>query len=91
MTESSPAKIGLIGAGWWATANHLPVLAKRDDIDLASVCRLGVDELQQVKNEFGFTHASENYRELLETPGLVGVIVASPHTLHFEHAMAALN
>ena len=91
MTESSPAKIGLIGAGWWATANHLPVLAKRDDIELASVCRLGVDELLQVKNEFGFTHATENYRELLETPGLIGVIVASPHTLHFEHAMAALN
>ncbi|MAE80529.1 MAG: hypothetical protein CL695_02975, partial [Chloroflexi bacterium] len=91
MAESSLAKIGLIGAGWWATANHLPVLANRDDIELASVCRLGADELLQVKNKFGFTHATENYRELLETPGLTGVVVASPHTLHFEHAMAALK
>ena len=52
MAEASLAKIGLIGAGWWATANHLPVFANRDDIELASVCRLGADELLQVKNTF---------------------------------------
>ncbi len=88
---SSKAKIGLIGAGWWATANHLPVLVDRDDIELASVCRLGADELQQVKDRFDFTHATEDYRELLETPDLKGVVVASPHTLHYEHALAALK
>ena len=91
MTESSRSKIGLIGAGWWATANHLPVLVERDDIELASVCRLGADELQQVKSKFGFTHATEDYEELLDTPGLKGVVVASPHTLHYEHALAALK
>tara|TARA_B100000676_G_scaffold313300_1_gene393155 strand:+ start:3870 stop:4931 length:1062 start_codon:yes stop_codon:yes gene_type:complete len=88
---SSKAKIGLIGAGWWATANHLPVLVERDDIELASVCRLGADSLQQVKDRFDFTHATEDYRELLETPDLKGVVVASPHTLHYEHALAALK
>lgn len=91
MTDSSKAKIGLIGAGWWATANHLPVLVERSDIELASVCRLGADELQQVKETFGFTHATHDYMELLETPGLKGVVVASPHTLHHEHALAALK
>lgn len=91
MTESLKSKIGLIGAGWWATANHLPVLVERDDIELASVCRLGSDELQQVKDKFGFTVATEDYEELLDTPGLKGVVVASPHTLHYEHALAALK
>ncbi|MDP6666151.1 MAG: Gfo/Idh/MocA family oxidoreductase [Dehalococcoidia bacterium] len=91
MTQTPGAKIGLIGAGWWATANHLPVLVERDDIELASVCRLGADELQQVKDAFGFMHATHDYRELLETPGLRGVVVASPHTLHYEHALAALK
>jgi predicted dehydrogenase len=91
MTESSKSKIGLIGAGWWATANHLPVLVERDDIELASVCRLGADELQEVKTKFGFTSSTEDYEELLETPGLNGVIVATPHTLHYTHALAALK
>jgi len=88
---TSRTKIGLIGAGWWATANHLPVLAERSDIELTGVCRLGIDELQHVKQRFNFSHATENYEELLEIPGLEGVIVASPHTLHHQHALAALK
>ena len=88
---TSKAKIGLIGAGWWATSNHLPVLEERDDIELTGVCRLGKDELQQVKSRFGFTHATEDYQELLDIPGLQGVVVASPHTLHYQHALAALK
>lgn len=91
MTVSPKSKIGLIGAGWWATANHLPVLVEREDIELASVCRLGAAELKFVKDTFGFTSATEDYKVLLETPGLDGVVVASPHTLHYEHALAALK
>ncbi len=88
---TSRAKIGLIGAGWWATSNHLPVLYERDDIELTGVCRLGKDELQQVKSRFGFTHATENYKELLDIPGLQGVVIASPHTLHYQHSLTALK
>lgn len=84
------SKIGLIGAGWWATTNHLPILEKRNDIELTSVCRLGKEELKKVSDRFGFIHSTENYKELLEND-LDGVIVASPHTKHFEHALAAIN
>ena len=85
------AKIGFIGAGWWATANHMPVLAARDDVELTAVCRLGADELQQVKQQFGFEYATEDYRKLLDEVELDGVVVASPHTLHYEHSLAALE
>ncbi len=85
------AKIGFIGAGWWATANHMPVLAARDDVELTAVCRLGADELQQVRQQFGFEYATEDYRKLLDEVELDAVVVASPHTLHYEHALAALE
>jgi predicted dehydrogenase len=91
VTNSNKAKVGLIGAGWWATTNHLPVLEKRDDIELISVCRKGKTELAQVAERFGFQHATEDYRELLDRNDLDGVIVASPHTLHYEHALAAIQ
>jgi len=42
------ARIGLIGAGWWATSNHLPLLAARPDVELVAVCRLGQEELRRV-------------------------------------------
>ena len=75
------ARIGFIGAGWWATANHMPVLAGRDDVELTAVCRLGADELQQVRQQFGFEYATEDYRKLLDEVELDGVVVASPaHT-----------
>ena len=85
------ARIGFIGAGWWATSNHMPVLAARDDVELAGVCRLGRQELKQIQDRFGFPYATEDYHELLDQCELDGVVVASPHTLHFEHAGAALE
>ena len=85
------ARLGFIGAGWWATANHMPLFVERDDVELVAVCRLGQQELREVKERFGFQFATEDYRELLETQELDGVVVASPHTLHAEHAVAALE
>ncbi len=85
------ARFGFIGAGWWATANHIPVMAARPDVDLVAVCRLGAAELARVKNQFGFQFATEDYRALLAHCELDAVVVTSPHTLHFEHARAALE
>lgn len=93
-TEGEPVtervRVGFIGAGWWATANHMPLLAARDDVEMAAVCRLGRGELEMVRRRFGFSFATEDYRELLEQP-LDAVVIASPHTLHAEHAQAALD
>lgn len=85
------ARIGFIGAGWWATANHMPLLAQRPDVELAAVCRLGADELAQVRDRFGFRHAYEDYEAMLREVELDAVFVVSPHTLHFPHARAALE
>ena len=43
------AKIGVIGAGWWATEFHIPHLQKRDDVELVSVCKLEQDQLDFCK------------------------------------------
>jgi predicted dehydrogenase len=90
MNSVNNVRIGVIGAGWFATANHIPVLARRPDVELTAVCRLGQNELKTVQEAFGFRFATEDYRELLEQ-NLDGVIVSSPHDLHYEHAAAALR
>jgi predicted dehydrogenase len=84
-------RLGFIGAGWWATANHMPLLKKRDDVEFVAVCRLGKDELRKVKEQFGFAFATEDAAELVAQPRLDAVVVSSPHTLHFEHARLALE
>jgi predicted dehydrogenase len=84
-------RLGLIGAGWWATANHLPLLQQRPEVELTAVCRLGQAELRLVQEKFGFRFATENAEELVNHPGLDAVIVSSPHTSHHEHARLALE
>lgn len=88
--RARPIRFGFIGAGWWATTNHMPLLAARDDVAFVAVCRPDREILEVVRHEFGFEHATEDYRELLELD-LDGVCVCSPHNLHYEHAKAALE
>jgi predicted dehydrogenase len=68
----------------------MPLLAARDDVEMTAVCGIGRDNLDRVRDRFGFGVATEDYRDLLHL-GLDGVVVASPHTLHFEHAKSALT
>ena len=91
MGDGKIARLGFIGAGWWASSNHMPVLAERRDVELAAVCRLGKVELRKLQEGFGFSYATEDYRAMLEEVELDGVVVASPHSLHYEHARAALE
>ncbi len=91
MNAKSKARLGFIGAGWWATANHMPLLQKRSDVELTAVCRLGKGELRQVQKQFGFRFATESAEELVNYPDLDAVVVTSPHTLHYEHARLALR
>ena len=83
-------RVGFIGAGWWATTNHMPMLYARRDVVLASACGLDLDILNRVQSDFGFEHTTSDYRELLEQ-NLDAVIVASPHPLHADHTLAALD
>jgi predicted dehydrogenase len=87
----SKVHLGFLGAGWWATANHMPLLAQRDDVEMTAVCRLGRTELGQVKDKFGFRFATEDAAELVNYAGLDAVFVTTPHTLHYEHARLALE
>lgn len=88
--EGHKVRLGFIGAGWWATVNHMPILKARDDVELVAVSRRDPALLAEVQREFGFEHALTDYRELLQL-GLDGVVVSSPHAAHHEHALDALR
>jgi predicted dehydrogenase len=54
------------------------------------VNRLGRELLEQIRDEFGFAIASEDYRDVINA-GIDICIVSSPPALHYEHAKAALE
>lgn len=84
-------RLGVIGAGSWAVAAHLPALARRlDDVEFVAVSSKAGSALQTIKERFGFGTASADYRDVLAA-GVDIVVVASPTALHAAHTLAALD
>lgn len=84
-------RLGVIGAGSWALASHLPNLARRSgEVQFTAVCRHGAQQLRDIAREYGFERASEDYRDVIEA-GIDICVVSSPSALHHEHAKAALE
>ena len=83
------ARIGVIGAGFWAATNYLPVFRDHPDVELVGVVRKTTEGLAEFKREFGLEVATTSVDELLSA-GLDGVVVTSPQSIHREHAIAAL-
>ncbi len=84
-------RVGVIGAGSWALASHLPNLARRaDEVEFVAVSRLGRPLLERIRARYGFAVASEDYRDVLDA-GIDICVVASPSGLHYEHTLAAME
>ncbi|MBD7957732.1 Gfo/Idh/MocA family oxidoreductase [Microbacterium sp. Sa4CUA7] len=86
---SGKVRLGAVGAGWWATSNHFPIFAAREDVELVGVCGIG-PELERVREQFGFGMATENYDELL-AQDLDAVVITTPHDLHYAQAVQAIE
>ena len=87
---NKPVRIGFIGAGWWATVNNIPQIAAREDPRVAAVCGLDADVLSALKDRYVVPFVTADVGRLLEAD-LDGIVVSTPHHLHYEHALAALQ
>jgi len=86
----SKARIGVIGAGFWASYQYLPFYRDHPEVELVGAVRKDDSGLDAFRREFGLEIATSSVDELLAA-GLDGVVVSSPHNLHREHAVAALE
>ncbi|MGH9453453.1 MAG: Gfo/Idh/MocA family oxidoreductase [Terriglobia bacterium] len=69
----------MMGAGWWAVKNHIPVFQSRKDRKVVAVCTLGRDEPRKVQEQFAISFGTEDYRELLARKDIDGIAISSPH------------
>lgn len=91
MTDNKQAKIAIIGAGWWAVEVYLPAVLDNRDAQLVAVNRRSQSALDEIVKKFPGPKGYTDYSEMLQKEQLDAVIIASPHTVHFEHAKAALE
>jgi predicted dehydrogenase len=85
------AKIGVVGAGWWATEHHIPSLIGYDRVEFAGIADPKPDKLSQAADHYDVEGRFRNHDELLAVPGLDGVVIAIPHAYHYDVARDALD
>ncbi|MEQ1949833.1 Gfo/Idh/MocA family oxidoreductase [Mesorhizobium sp. CN2-181] len=88
---SQKVNIGVIGAGWWATLAHIPALLANQHVGIVAVNRPDRDGLDRVIAAFPQVKPYLDAAAMLKDETLHGVVVASPHVLHAEHASLAFS
>jgi predicted dehydrogenase len=83
-------RLGVIGAGAWTVASHLPNLQRRREVEFLAVNRRDPLLLERIRRRFGFAQANTDYRDVLAL-GPDICVVGSPVKWHHEHAKAALE
>lgn len=84
-------KIGVIGAGWWATSAHIPAVKSHPDAELFAVQNRELASAKRIARDFGAKYSCATLEEILSLPDLDAVIVSSTPNVHYAQAKAALE
>lgn len=84
-------RIGLIGCGHQSRHNLLPGLVGTDQVDLVACADVDEVNAGAVMEEYGFDRLYLDYEEMLSRQELDAVVVATPHLLLKDAALAAIN
>ncbi len=84
-------RVGVIGAGWWATSSHIPAIKSCPDAELVVVQSRERAKAERIAHDFGVKCACTTVEETLALRELDAVIVASTPNVHFAQTKAALD
>ena len=85
------ARVGVIGAGWWATLAHLPSLQECEKAELTGLADPNLAKANVAAERYGVCRVYDDYRDLLASGEADGVVIAVPHASHYEVARDALD
>ena len=89
--ESGVVRVGVLGAGAWARAAHLPGYARDPRCTVVAIADPELPLAQAAAAEFGIPTATADHRELLARDDVDVIDVCTPSHTHFELAWAALE
>lgn len=96
MSDRKTLRIGLIGTGFMGRTHVFgftlaPKAFDLDmDIELHSVADISEEAARRAADAFGFTHATANWRDLMDDPKIDVIDITAPNALHKEMALAAI-
>src|SRR5690242_1315005 len=82
-------RIAVVGCGYWGQ-NLIRNFWELDSVDLTPVCDANVSSFPRIRNRFPTLQTVESYKEVLSSPRVDGVVLATPVSTHFSFAKQAL-
>ena len=83
-------RLGVIGAGTWAVAAHIPGLLRRPEVVPWIVSRRDEALLEEIRARFGFARATTDWHAVIEArPDIIAL--TGPVHLRAEQALAAID
>jgi len=90
-SPGAPVRVGVIGAGTWARAAHLPGYRRDPRCRIVAVCDVEIDRARDAAREFDVPTATSDPRDLFRRDDVDLVDVCTPSHTHFELAWSALE
>ncbi|OGO76151.1 MAG: hypothetical protein A3K45_06465 [Chloroflexi bacterium RIFOXYC12_FULL_59_14] len=89
--QKSNVKLGVIGAGNFATGVLLPAIKKAGGISLIGIASAGGLHAQVAGKKFGFQYAASDDEEILNDPNINTVAILTRHDSHADLVVKALK
>lgn len=86
-------RIGIIGYGWVAGANHRSSYSLAKDAEIVAVCDINPDALEKAKKDFNLSEDClfTDYKDLIDSGKCDMVDICTPNGMHCKQAKYALN
>jgi predicted dehydrogenase len=91
MSSSRRVRVGVLGAGTWARAAHLPGFARDQRCELVAIADPKKELAEEAARQFGIPHVDDSHEALIAHADLDMVDVCTPSSTHFALSWAALE
>ena len=88
---TAKARVGLIGAGNFASSILIPALKKDGDTQLVGLCASSGARARAAAAKFGFGFCTSDENEIYSDDSINTVVIASRHSLHANQVIRALE
>jgi predicted dehydrogenase len=88
---SSTVRLGVLGAGQFATSILLPAVKKAGGIELVGIASSGGLHAQHAGKKFGFQYATADEDEIINDPMVNTVAILTRHNIHADLVVKALK
>jgi predicted dehydrogenase/threonine dehydrogenase-like Zn-dependent dehydrogenase len=86
-----PVRIGVLGAGNFASAVMLPALKEIPAVELVGIASASGMSAKHAAHRFGFLYATSDEAQILNDPQVDAVAILTRHNLHARQVIAALR